>query len=364
MAELAGDGVVVDGRSSSYASVWRPTGAAARGVRGGPGVHRGRGPPRRRLPRGEAHPRARRPLDLRGRPDPAYARRRRRARGRAPAVRARAATRGAGGSSTSSPRRRRRRGDGSDVGGRLVSVPFPEPTEPASTRTEVHLRYLAYFRDGVGRRVEAMTEDEARRSRVPSGWTPLELVRHLTFMERRWFVWGFEGQPVDDPHGDEVDGRWVVPDDLATADVLAALAPAGRDHRGGRPRPRPRRGRPAERAVGRRAAGDPRAGAAARGAGVRPPPGSARRRRRARRRGDRRGLTRSSERSTTASGPAGPDRAIERLGRARPRATRRAPTPTRCPRGRGRAAAGGWRRARRRRRCRRCSGAWPAPSRR
>lgn len=31
MTELAGDGVVVDGRSSSYASVWRPTGAAARG---------------------------------------------------------------------------------------------------------------------------------------------------------------------------------------------------------------------------------------------------------------------------------------------------------------------------------------------
>ena len=29
MAELAGDGVVVDGRSSSYASVWRPGGAAA-----------------------------------------------------------------------------------------------------------------------------------------------------------------------------------------------------------------------------------------------------------------------------------------------------------------------------------------------
>jgi cytoplasmic iron level regulating protein YaaA (DUF328/UPF0246 family) len=30
MSELAGDGVVVDARSSSYASVWRPTGRAAR----------------------------------------------------------------------------------------------------------------------------------------------------------------------------------------------------------------------------------------------------------------------------------------------------------------------------------------------
>ena len=44
-----------------------------------------------------------------------------------------------------------------------MSVPFPAPTEAAETRTEVYLRYLAYFRDGVVRRVEAMSEDEARR---------------------------------------------------------------------------------------------------------------------------------------------------------------------------------------------------------
>lgn len=103
-----------------------------------------------------------------------------------------------------------------------MSVPFPEPTEPASSLSEVVLRYLAYFRDGVGRRLEAMTEDEARRSRVPSGWTPLQLVRHLEHMERRWFVWGFEGQAVDEPYGDEVDGRWAVPDGLGVAEVLAS----------------------------------------------------------------------------------------------------------------------------------------------
>jgi len=103
-----------------------------------------------------------------------------------------------------------------------VSLPFPAPTLPAASRTEVLLRYLAYFRDGVGRRVEAMSEEEARRSRVPSGWTPLELVQHLTFMERRWFVWGFEGEAFDDPFGDEVDGRWRVPDGIGVAEVLAA----------------------------------------------------------------------------------------------------------------------------------------------
>jgi hypothetical protein len=103
-----------------------------------------------------------------------------------------------------------------------VSVPFPGATEPASSLAEVLLRYLAYFRDGVGRRVEAMSEDEARRSRVPSGWTPVELVRHLEHMERRWFVWGFEGVAVEDPFGDEVDGRWVVPDGTSVPEVLAS----------------------------------------------------------------------------------------------------------------------------------------------
>ncbi|GAA3564403.1 DinB family protein [Microlunatus spumicola] len=102
-----------------------------------------------------------------------------------------------------------------------MSVRFPAPTQAADSRTEVYLRYLAYFRDGVIRRVGAMSEEEARRSRVPSGWSPLELVRHLTFMERRWFVWGFEGRAVDEPFGDAVDGRWAVPEGLGVADVLA-----------------------------------------------------------------------------------------------------------------------------------------------
>jgi len=102
-----------------------------------------------------------------------------------------------------------------------VSVPFPSATIPAGSRTEVFLRYLAYLRDEVGRRLEAMSEAEARTSRVPSGWTPLELVRHLTAMERRWFVWGFEGVAVPDPFGDERDGRWFVPADQGIPEVLA-----------------------------------------------------------------------------------------------------------------------------------------------
>ena len=53
--------------------------------------------------------------------------------------------------------------------------------------------------------------EEQVRSRVPSLWTPLQLVHHLAYMEQRWFVWGFLAEQVEDPLGDEIDGLWLDP---------------------------------------------------------------------------------------------------------------------------------------------------------
>jgi hypothetical protein len=64
-------------------------------------------------------------------------------------------------------------------------------------------------------------------SRLPSGWTPIELVKHLTYVERRWLEWGFEGLDVGDPWGDRRDGRWHVDDDEDDEAVLGALAHQG-----------------------------------------------------------------------------------------------------------------------------------------
>jgi hypothetical protein len=52
--------------------------------------------------------------------------------------------------------------------------------------------------------------DELRRSRLPSGWTPLELLKHLTYVELRWIEWGFQGRAVADPWGDQNGDRWHV----------------------------------------------------------------------------------------------------------------------------------------------------------
>ena len=104
-----------------------------------------------------------------------------------------------------------------------MALPFPEPTTPQDDRREVLLGYLAYFRSVLLDKLSDLPETDLRRSLLPSGWSPLELLNHLTHVERRWLVWGFEGEPVAEPWGDAVDGRWRVPPDLSLAQLRDAL---------------------------------------------------------------------------------------------------------------------------------------------
>jgi uncharacterized damage-inducible protein DinB len=106
---------------------------------------------------------------------------------------------------------------------------FPSPTIPRSSRSEVFISYLAYFRNGVITRVEQLPEGELRSSRLTSGWTPLELVKHLTYVERRWLEWGFEGVDVGEPWGDNRDDRWFVGEDESRDDLLEALRARGEE---------------------------------------------------------------------------------------------------------------------------------------
>jgi uncharacterized damage-inducible protein DinB len=104
------------------------------------------------------------------------------------------------------------------------STAFPEPTAPAGSRAEVFLGYLDYFRGELAGRLRSLPADALRTSRLPSGWTPLELVKHLTFVELRWLEWGFEGRPIPDPWGDLKDERWHVERAETLDSLLTALA--------------------------------------------------------------------------------------------------------------------------------------------
>jgi uncharacterized damage-inducible protein DinB len=100
---------------------------------------------------------------------------------------------------------------------------FPSPTDPVGSRTEIFLGYLDYFRERIIAKTEALGDEERRSSRLPSGWTPRELIKHLSFVELRWLEWGFEGRQVDDAWGDERGDRWWVSLEETTEDLIAAL---------------------------------------------------------------------------------------------------------------------------------------------
>ena len=104
-----------------------------------------------------------------------------------------------------------------------MTEPFPSPMLPVTSRAEVFVGYLDYFRQRVVDKVEDLDEVEQRRSRLPSGWTPVELLKHLTSVELRWLEWGFEGRTVEDPWGDQREGRWYVAPDETVEDLVAAL---------------------------------------------------------------------------------------------------------------------------------------------
>jgi hypothetical protein len=98
---------------------------------------------------------------------------------------------------------------------------------PAASRSDVFLGYLDYFRAVLIGKLDGLPEAELRAGRLPSGWTPLELVKHLTHVERRWLEWGFEGRPVADPWADHRDGRWYVGPEETLEDLVGTLRDRG-----------------------------------------------------------------------------------------------------------------------------------------
>jgi uncharacterized damage-inducible protein DinB len=104
-----------------------------------------------------------------------------------------------------------------------MSLPFPEPTRQFAAPADMLLGYLDYFRSVFGRKLRGVPDDELRLSRLPSGWSPLQLLNHVTHVERRWLEWGFEGRDVQQPWGDDRGGRWYVAPEDTLDELLAAL---------------------------------------------------------------------------------------------------------------------------------------------
>jgi uncharacterized damage-inducible protein DinB len=101
-----------------------------------------------------------------------------------------------------------------------------EPAPGLGDEAAHHAAYLDFLRLTCLEKCRSLTAEELTRARLPTGWTPLELLHHLAHMERRWFTWGFQGEPVHDPWGDsggDGDRPWSVPDGVGLAEVADLL---------------------------------------------------------------------------------------------------------------------------------------------
>ena len=99
-----------------------------------------------------------------------------------------------------------------------------EPREyPDRTTAGWFSDYLDWLRSAVVEGVLSLSPEEQRTTRLASGWTPIELLNHVTYMEQRWFVWGFLGEPVDEPWGDWAEEKWHVPESTTAAEIAERL---------------------------------------------------------------------------------------------------------------------------------------------
>ena len=109
-------------------------------------------------------------------------------------------------------------------------VPMPEPRPQGTDPKALFLGYLDYYRSVVTAKVDGMTDEELRGSRLPSCWTPLELLTHLVHMEQRWLRWGFAAEAVEAPWGDSQGssgGRWTVDSGTSLEMLLTRLHDGG-----------------------------------------------------------------------------------------------------------------------------------------
>ena len=111
-----------------------------------------------------------------------------------------------------------------------------EPSKHGPAGASRWAAYLDWVRQDIAEAVLRLGEEERRRTRLPSGWTPIELLSHVLHMEQRWFVWGFLGEHVERPWGDwtvdepwdnELGGRWHVPDEVTVEELVAGLWAVG-----------------------------------------------------------------------------------------------------------------------------------------
>jgi uncharacterized damage-inducible protein DinB len=98
----------------------------------------------------------------------------------------------------------------------LVPWTLEDPPATESDPRNLLLRYLDWYRETLLRKVDGLSDERLRTPVHPLGWSPLGLIQHLGWVERRWMRWGFAAEDVPPYPEDE----WRP--DAPTSEVLAS----------------------------------------------------------------------------------------------------------------------------------------------
>jgi uncharacterized damage-inducible protein DinB len=104
---------------------------------------------------------------------------------------------------------------------------FSEPPGSLADPSTLLIGYLRAYRDTLLRKLDGLDDEQLRSAILPSGWTPLQLLKHLAHVERRWFGWGFLGRQLTDPwadHDPDDPDHWYVAPDETVAGLRSFLA--------------------------------------------------------------------------------------------------------------------------------------------
>lgn len=86
---------------------------------------------------------------------------------------------------------------------------------------------LAWNRQHILAAVDGLDPESLGRSYVPSGWSPLNLVRHLTIdVERLWFCGAMTGDPEVVQAAQQGLSGWHDPEPLSAAEIMAGYRAA------------------------------------------------------------------------------------------------------------------------------------------
>lgn len=100
------------------------------------------------------------------------------------------------------------------------TTPLPAAKAFGNDERSVLLGYLDFHRAVLARKVEGLTDEQARTAACPpSALTLLGLVRHMTDVERWWFRRVQQAEAIDGLFPDEEE--WNVPADATVAGALA-----------------------------------------------------------------------------------------------------------------------------------------------